>query len=437
MFFASILVFTLAAGASAQGLALDGAGPINRAMGGAATAAPIDSIGAVLWNPASISGLAYSEVAFGLELLLPTENIASTISQGAFGPGLPSVNLGGSTSGEPGVAPIPSMAWVHKCDCSRWSYGIGMFGIAGYTANYPADLSNPILVPQSNQPGAIGGFGHVFADVQFYQIVPTVSYQLTDKLSVGFSPTIMLARLSADPLSFAAPDDGDGSGAARYPAGCATRYSWGGGFHVGLYYAANDRWQYGLSFKSTQWIEPFRYNTCTEAGLPRLEKVNVDYPMIISLGTAYTGFERWLLALDVRYFDYGNTAGFGDPAGYDAAGAVTGLGWNNIVSAHFGAQYRATERLLLRFGYEFNENPIDTDVVFFNAASPLICQHIASTGLTFFPTERLSLSLAYLHGFENSATGPMNLPGIGAVAGTSVTSRVSADALAFGANMRY
>ena len=40
------------------GFILTGVGPVNRSMGGASTAAPIDATGALYWNPASISGLA-------------------------------------------------------------------------------------------------------------------------------------------------------------------------------------------------------------------------------------------------------------------------------------------------------------------------------------------------------------------------------------------
>ena len=433
----SVLALTLAGTVYAQGIALDGAGPINRAMGGAATAAPIDSIGALLWNPASISGLPSSEVAIGMELLLPSESLSSSITPGALGGGFPPVGLSGSTSGEPGVTPIPSMAWVHKSDNSRWTYGLGMFGVAGFSTNYPASTTNPILLPQNNQPGGFGGLGQVNSDAQYFQIMPTVSYAITNKLSFGFAPTITLARLIANPLSFAAPDDADHSTVPRYPPGCATRYAWGGGFQVGLYYVGDNCWQYGFSFKSPQWFEPFRFHTSDELGAPRQEDVHFDYPMILSFGTAYRGFCRWLLACDVRYFDYRNTSGFGDPASFNTSGAVTGLGWRSVVSVNAGAQYQATKRLLLRFGYQYNGNPIGNDSAFFNIASPLIIQHIASTGLSYYLTDQLILSMAYLHGFENSISGPFHAPGVGPLAGTSVTSRVSADALALGVTVRY
>ena len=405
-------------------------------MGGAATAAPIDST-VLLWNPASIGGLPTSELAIGLELLLPTEQLSSSIAPGALGGGFPPVELSGATSGEPGVMPIPSMAWVHKAKDSRWTYGLGMFGIAGFSSNYPASLTNPVLLPQNNQAGGVGGLGHVAANAQYFQIVPTCCYAVTDKLSFGFGPTVTLGRLEADPLSFAAPDDSDGSMVPRYPAGCATRYAWGGGFQAGVYYVTDACWQFGFSFKSPQWFEPYRFNTTTEVGLPRQDSVHFDYPMILSLGTAYTGFQNWLLACDVRYFDYHNTAGFGDPAGFSPSGAVTGLGWQSILSVHLGAQYQATQRLSLRMGYAFNDNPIGSEAVFFNAASPLISQHLVSTGMSYGVTEQVILSLAYIHGFENTVSGPIQFPGTGPLAGTSVASRVSADAISAGVTVRY
>jgi long-chain fatty acid transport protein len=159
--------------------------------------------------------------------------------------------------------------------------------------------------------------------------------------------------------------------------------------------------------------------------------------MILSVGWAYTGFERWLIACDVRYFDYENTAGFGDPAAFDSTGRVTGLGWKSIVSLHTGAQFRATERLYLRMGYQYNDNPIDSNAAFFNVASPLSIQHVLSTGMSYQLTDNVLLSMAYLHGFEGQSSGPIHVPGVGPVPGTSVTNSVSADAIGAGVTVQY
>ena len=68
---AALALVLAAEPAAAQGPVLSGAGPVNRAMGGAAVAAPLDATGTLYWNPAGIGGLPSSELDVGLELLYP------------------------------------------------------------------------------------------------------------------------------------------------------------------------------------------------------------------------------------------------------------------------------------------------------------------------------------------------------------------------------
>lgn len=394
-----------AVSAEAAGLALSGVGPINRAMGGAATAAPIDAGGALHWNPGSISGLPQSEVLFGMELILPTEAIGSSIAGGPTA----------WTKAEPGVAPVPTIAWVHKPEDSRWTYGLGMYGIAGYRVNYPQDPANPIV----SQNG-------IFADVQILQIAPTIAYAITDKLSVGIAPTLTLGQVMINPLAFAEPVGGS------YPSGQSTRYAWGGGIQAGVYYITDNCWHLGLSIKSPQWFEPFRYNVTDGNGNPAVVEVDLDYPMIISSGIAYSGFERLLLAADFRYFDYGNTNGFRN-AGFGPTGALQGLGWANLFGFNLGAQYKLTDRLFVRGGYSYNESPITGSNMFTNIASPLMIQNIVSAGISYQLTCNVVFSATYIHGFENEVTGDFPL----APPGSTVSTAVSADALGVGFTVRY
>ena len=164
----SLVGLVLPAAVHAQGMALGGVGPVNRAMAGAATAAPIDAAGALYTNPATISGLECSEMDIGVELLLPTENFSSSIAAGALGDGFPPVPITGSTGGEPGVTTVPTMALVHKLQDSPWTLGLGMFGIAGFQSNYPASTTNPVLLPQSNVPGQLRRLrANQFTDASF------------------------------------------------------------------------------------------------------------------------------------------------------------------------------------------------------------------------------------------------------------------------------
>lgn len=414
--------------ASAQGIALRGVGAVNESMGGAATACPLDAAGAIQWNPASISGMEASEISFGMTLILPQSRLSSTIQRNALGPGVPPVTLTGSDWGEPGVTPVPTMAFVHRNPDSPWTYGLGVFGIGGSSVNYPASNTNPILNPKI--PGMIG---QLAATVDVLQVAPTLSYAMTERFSVGFAPTLTMAKLYATPL-FLGPKDATG----EYPSGVGTRYTWGGGFQVGAYYIADDAWHFGASVKSPQWTEPFRYNGETSGGAPELSLFNLYYPLIASTGVSYSGLERWVLACDVRYFDYGNTLGF-SKSGFDPdTKAVMGLGWRSIMGVNLGAQRQVGENLYLRVGYSFNENPITSEVVQYNIASPLIIQHELHMGFSYNLPGDWIASLAYVHAFDNTVSGMMINPNTSQpLAGTSIETEAFADALSLGISKRF
>ncbi|MFI5459432.1 MAG: outer membrane protein transport protein, partial [Isosphaerales bacterium] len=134
---AALLVLGFATSTRAQfGTALSGTGPINRSMGGAATAAPIDAAGALFWNPATISGLDRSEIGFGAEVLIPRTTITSRIAANSFGPGFPAQNMSGTTGGNNGVFTLPSFGLVYKPEDSYFTYGFGLYAVGGFGLNY-------------------------------------------------------------------------------------------------------------------------------------------------------------------------------------------------------------------------------------------------------------------------------------------------------------
>ena len=403
----------------AQGIFLTGTGPINQSMGGAAVAAPLDSAGALNWNPATISGLKKSEMATAIGFVLPTISISSQ----AFG-------LSGTTQGEPGVSPVPTMSFVIKDDCSPWTWGVGVYGIGGFSSNFPASslsspTPNPILLPQPL------GAGRVFSRAEIYQIAPTLSYAATDKLSFGFAPTIDLASVQADPLQFA-PTNG---GVPIYPPGTATRFAWGAGFQLGTYYITDYNWRFGASYKSTQWFEPLRFNTNDAFGQPVFDKVNFNLPSITSIGAAYTGIERLLYAVDVRYFDYAGASGF-NGSGFRPDNSVVGLGWRSVWGVSNGVQYSLTDRLNLRGGYTYIDNPIPSSQESINIATSLSMKHFLSVGASYLIRQNISANIAWTHGFQTSLTGPIATP-VGPIPGASVTNTTSVDHLTAGLSVLF
>lgn len=365
--------------AMAQGIYLSAAGPVNRSMGGASVAAPIDSIGALYWNPASISGMERSEMAFGLDVLWSQQTV------GVTGQGIDAETLSSN-----GTVPIPNISWVYKTGVPEVTLGLGVNAVAGFKTGLPIDPSNPLTTTFSpNAP--------IFAQAQFFQIAPVVSYAVTDKLSISTGPTITTGTVQVDPFILAAPNP------TGFAPAYATEYEWGGGVQAGVFYIVNDAWRVGSSFKSTQWISDFEYNTTDGSGGPRVVSADIDLPMIVSVGTSYSGIENWLFALDARYFDYEGTAGLGDRAVLTPNG-IGGLDWSSVVAVALGAQRKFGDMFALRGGYTFNQSPIKDSEAAVNIATPLFYEHMLSTGFSITPNRSLSFNAAYSHMFNNTLT---------------------------------
>ncbi len=412
---------------------LDAVGPVNQSMGGAGTAMPLEAMGALHWNPASITGLKRSEIDFSFQIFASQTKLSSSVQPGAFGGGAPAGLLSGQSTSDTGISPIPSFAFVFRYPPSRWTYGISGFGIGGFGADYPSSTSNPILTPQ---PPNGFGFGAVYSNFQLLQITPTIAYELTDRLSFGVGLNADWATLAVAPFSAAIPDDANGNGFRTYPDGSRGDTVWGIGVQLGLYYENEETGLHlGASLKSPQWLQTFKINSEDELGANRTIEFDLDYPLVASLGVGYSGIKRWKFATDVRFINYKETSGF-ETAGFDANGAVTGFGWQNIFVFATGAQYQVTPRFSVRAGYTFNENPINDNDTFFNIHAPGIIQHHFNTGFSYDTDDGWRLSVALKHGLRNSISGSW-YGATGAIPGTNVKSELSTSSLTVGVSKQF
>ena len=420
--------------ARAQGVFAPGIGPINRSMGSAALAAPIDGMGAINWNPASLSGMRESELSFSVEMLIPNIETASSV----LGVG------SGVTGSESGATPLPNMAWVYKTSNQRLTIGFGVLSIAGFQTNFPADLTNPILAPQRTpETFPLGGFGRVYSEAAFIDLAPTIAYALSEKIAIGFSPVATMAKIEVEPMVFSGVNDANGDLISTYPRGQGSRYSWGGGANLGIYYIHDCCWRFGASVKTPRWMEDFRFRTEDELGNPQVARFDMDLPLIASVGVSHGDVEELLLAVDVRYVDYENANGFGE-SGLDANGTLQGLGWKSIVAVATGLQYRLSEAAFGRLGYVYNQNPIPDSQTQYNIAAPLHYQHTISGGLTYQPSSSLSIHMSYSFSPESQINGPITLapnlptgtPAI-TVPNSSVTSTLSSHAIDLGVTVKY
>jgi long-chain fatty acid transport protein len=406
-----------------QGLVVPSAGPINSAMAGASTAAPVD-FGASYWNPAIISALEDQEMLLGSALTFPSIHLQSSLTADSVKGVFPPTNRFGEARSDGGVpAGVATGIAFRLRDDSPLTIGLGVFGLVGGAVNFPGQISTPILGPRI--PPLYFGVGPIYSNVSILSVVPMASLQLTDRLAVGGGPIITSGIPSFNPAFFA-PGPKDQFGLPTFPAATNARPYWGAGFQVGLFYELNENWNLGFSYKSPIWQEKWDFNASTPNLLGRRIGIQASLPQIISWGIAYKGLPRTLIDLDLRYIDYADTELFGQKV------IDGGLGWRSVFAVALGLQYQATDRLTLRAGYLYNTNPIPAPVTLFNVQAPAIITNTLTLGASYQLTENVTASLAWMHGFRNSIEGPiLQIPG------SSVRLDAQSDILWFGVNVRF
>lgn len=424
------LTLALAAPAGAtDGHLLHGVGAVNSALGGVAMASNASLLGSFFTNPAGLASFDGTNLEMGFELLRPERTVASS-----FGP------MSGSTTSSTDWTPIPAFGFSTKLS-NGVVIGLAGLGIGGFGVNYAADPTNPILMPRPN------GFGNVYSNYQLMKISPAVAWNVGEKLRIGLAANIDWQSLAVDPMPIAAPDYDPGPDATPgtaddrsfYPSAASADAVFGFGFQAGFQYEMTDKLTIGAAYTSPQMFGDFEFQmthanpNLPNFGTPRTLAFRMDVPAIYGVGFAYDATERLHLALDAKYITYSSTEGF-EEKGYNPDGSVKGFGWDDIPVVAFGVQFKASDRVTLRAGYNYSGNPIPDEQSMFNIPAPAIVQNHATAGLGIGITKGVDLNIGFYQAFENSIEGAMYRPA--AVPGTSVKNTMSETSMLVGFTFR-
>ncbi len=434
------------------GHVLQGSGAVNFSMGGASTALPIDVLGAMQWNPASITTFDRSEVGLSVAYFTASPSVYAKVNmpdeQGGF------MTVEGTTEDEMGASPLPSLGAVLARPESKFTFGVSAFGISGFGVDYPATTnlplpdnpnfdptnSNPLLYPQNMR-----GFGHLNSEYQLMQLGLTGAYEIGNGLSVGLAPTFNYSSLLIQPVPIGAPNPELG-----YAIGERTA-ALGIGFQAGVFYETEMGLNFGLAYKSPQWFQDLEIDGSYLDGSPApTTNFNLDYPAIITAGVGYTA-ELFDIALDYRFINYENTDGFSETGWVIAEngfpnGAVAGFGWKNVNVVAAGVQLKMIDKMPIRLGYTYSSNPITEDNVFFSAPAPAVIEHAVQLGFSYEILENLDLSLTYHRGLTAEVSGPVLSPDptimsaenpLGAIPGSEMTSKMHTDVGLIGLAYRF
>ena len=405
---------------------LHGAGPVNEAMGGADAGLCLDATGSVAWNPACTARFVGRRLELHGTVFVPWRSLSSTIDANSFGPGMPGATLSGTTVSKTNTSFMPGFAFVYHPSGSSTAYHFAMLAVSGFGVDYAAntDFSNPILTPQ---PPNGFGFGRVRSDYMLVTLPVGMARQISERFSVGFSAVPSFSMLQVIPAPFSAPVSG-GSTMPYYLSAGNHAPSFGGGFNVGLHYAF-DRLNFGVSYRSPVWFQQFTWKGKDLTGASHNLDFRMDLPQVVSVGTGISPAKNTRIGIDARWLNYENTSGF-DEVGYNDHDAVSGFGWKNIWSVGGGIQQKIAKSTKIMAGYNFSQNPVPDKYTFFNTPAPAIVQHHVTAGISQ-SLGKVDLTVTYYHAFQNSITGPWISP-MGAMPGTSVTSRMSENSVTFG-----
>lgn len=420
-----LLIFPITLSAT-DGHFLQGAGPVNEAMGGADTGLCLDATGSIAWNPACTSRFAGRRFEFHGTVFTPWRSLSSTVDASAFGTGMPGATLSGTTVSHTDTSFIPGVALIYHRPGSANAYHAAMLAVSGFGVDYDpnTNFSNPILTPQA--PNGFG-FGHLRSNYILVTIPVGVSRQLTERLSAGFSLVPALSMLQVIPAPFAAPVTA-GSTMPYYLSAGNNAPALGGGVNVGLNYAF-ERVSLGVSYRSPVWFQDFNWKRKDLSGATHSIQFRMNLPQVVSAGAGISPAKNTRIGVDARWFDYEDTAGF-DKVGYNSDGSVAGFGWKNIWAIGGGIQQKVSKSTKIMAGYNYSGNPVPAKYTFFNIPAPAIVQHHVSGGIVQ-SVGKWDEAVTYYHAFCNSITGPW-ISGQGAIPGTSVTSSMSENSVTFG-----
>jgi len=372
---AALIHISAAFSLATNGDIMEGIGPVSEALGGTGVAAPQDGLTALVNNPA---GLAFTpnsdktEISFGLTLFQPTVKAKITTPAGRL-----------SGNSDDPTSYIPFLSYSQPVG-DNWNIAFGAYGVSGMGVDYRDkgwDLDgNP----------ANGYEGDAFSKYSSLKLVPAASYKITDAFSAGIALHVNYSRLD---LNQGDTDDLS-AGAA---IGAAYRI---GAFQLGASYTTPQK----STFKKVYNFDAFMGDT-------QKDNLTLEQPATYAAGVAWNITEDWLVEFNTKYLTWGDSEGYDD------------FDWQNQMVYAIGTQYRATEKLVLRAGFNYAKNPVNehsdwnpqgiTEIqgkavptmgyeLLRNIGFPAIVESHLTLGFGLNLTETLAVNVSYAHAFKKT-----------------------------------
>jgi len=402
-----LIVGLLVTGFLAPGLASATNGYFSHGYGmkakgraGASTAVVDDTFGGAV-NPAKMVFVG-DRIDFGVDLFSPRRSV-SRQGETAFG-GI----YNGSADSDSNYFIIPEFGY-NKMINPNLSMGVSVYGNGGMNTDFNTPLAGPPFAAcGATQANMLLGCGKLGVDYMELIIAPTAAYKLNQNHSIGISPLLGYRRFKVDGLQAF-------QGISSAPANVTNQgydSSTGWGARVGWMGKVSDTVTLGAAYASKMRMSDFdKYR-----GL-FAEQGAFDIAENYNVGVAVQGTPKLLVAFDVQRINYGDITSISNgvlnslanPAGCPLGSACgSGFSWQDRTYYKLGLEYAYSKELTLRGGFNYGKAPFGNTAndISFNIIAPGVVEKHLTLGLTYKTSTGGELTLAYMHAFSNTVTGP-------------------------------
>ncbi len=392
-----------------------GYGMKAKGRAGASTAMATDSFGGAT-NPATMVYVG-NRADLGVDWFKPNRSASRVGSAGGTG------FLDGAADGnEDSSFLIPEFGY-NKMLRPDLSLGITVYGNGGMNTNYRSgQLDQGVCqggAPTGVPANLLCGSGELGVDLMQLILAPTLAYKMGNGHALGVSPLIGYQRFKAYGLQPFAAISSD-------PASLTNNGyddAWGFGLRLGYYAQLSPSFAIGAAYSTKINMSEFEKYKGLFA-----ERGDFDIPENYNFGVAFKATPKLTIAADYQQINYSKVASVGNPSNQGgcaptfpagpgvgagclgASGSSIGFGWDDVSVIKLGVEYQWDNRLLLRAGYNRTDNPVQARDVTFNILAPGVVTDHITLGFTYTLQSGSEITMAYMHAFENSVTGPSNNP---------------------------
>jgi len=344
-----------------NGMRVIGVGPVQRAMGGANVALPLDSA-VSLTNPSAMVELDrridIAATYFNFDVSYKATSTAGMV-----------VRNNTFIDSDMGPCFMPAIGMTLPISDSS-TLGLGAYGVCGMGVDYQRNLYNNVT----------------YTEYQYMKLAPAIAHRLNDKTSVGMALNLGYATMEFNAGSPLEQPHKDGE-------------AFGMGITVGTLYQINDTASFGLAYESKQSFSDFEFST--PAGT---DKLRLNQPQSLTLGLALRPANKLRMAFDIAWIDWPQTVGKNRPAYTQNRSGATpwNMNWDEQLVYKLGFEYDIGKTTRLRFGYNYAENPLDANRAFETIAFPAIAEHHITGGLAVQLSEKRILNIGAMYAPEVS-----------------------------------